>query len=52
MYVIVDGVCVDIGNVNFEGVEDCAGNLNDERSVTKGLTPETVDLIKIIYVQY
>lgn len=44
----VDGVDDGIGNVNFAGVENCVGNLNGERSGTKGLTPTTVDLIKII----
>lgn len=39
---------VDVGNVNLEGDEVCSGNLNFERSGTKGLTPTTVDLIKII----
>lgn len=49
-YAIVEGVDDDdMGNVNFNGVEDAVGNLNVERSVTEeGLTPTTVDLIKII----
>lgn len=44
----VEGVAVDVENVNFKGVEDDTGNLNVERSGTIGLTPTTVDLIKII----
>lgn len=44
----VEGVDDDMGNVNFNGVEGCVGNLNVERSDMEGLTPTTVDLIKII----
>lgn len=51
--VIVESVDDDTGNVNFNGVEDGVGNVKVERSDTEGLTPTTVDLIKIIYyVQY
>lgn len=46
--VSVDGLGDDVGNVNFVGVEVCVGNLKIERSGAKGLTPTTVDLIKII----
>lgn len=46
--VSVEGVGDDVGNVNFVGVEVCVGNLKIERSGAKGLTPTTVDLIKII----
>jgi len=47
-YVIVEGVDDGTGKVNFKGAEDSVGNLNVERSDTEGLTPTTVDLIKII----
>jgi len=47
-YVIVEGVDDGAGKLNFKGAEDGVGNLNVERSDTEGLTPTTVDLIKII----
>lgn len=47
----LEGPEVCVGNLNVEGLGVCVGNLNVERSDTdEGLTPPTVDLIKIIYM--